>query len=94
MFFLAHDGYLVYKLLPYGVVREVVPYLARRAQENRGAMKSAQIERELLGKEIRQRLLSVFGRWQAVNINKCLICNFYAFIPWLLSMSDIIYCNV
>ena len=59
---LAHDGYLVYKLLPYGVVREVVPYLARRAQENRGAMKSAQIERELLGKEIRQRLLSVFGR--------------------------------
>ena len=57
----AHDGYLVYKLLPYGVVREVVPYLARRAQENRGAMKSAQIERELLGKEIKQRL-SVFGR--------------------------------
>jgi len=36
--------------------------LARRAQENRGAMMGAQIERELLGKEIGQRLLSVFGR--------------------------------
>ncbi|XP_065891514.1 hydroxyproline dehydrogenase-like [Dysidea avara] len=54
---LAYEGYLVYKLLTYGVVREVLPYLARRALENRGAMEGAQIERKLMGKEISQRLL-------------------------------------
>jgi len=50
---------MVYKLLTYGVVREVVPYLARRALENRGAMEGAQTERKLMGKEISQRLFHV-----------------------------------
>ena len=59
MFLLAQEGYYVYKLLHYGEVRNVVPYLARKALENRGAMSRAQDERKLLGKEIRRKILSL-----------------------------------
>ena len=59
IFLLAQEGYYVYKLLHYGDVRNVVPYLARRALENRGAMSRAQDERILLGKEIRRKMFSL-----------------------------------
>ena len=58
IFLLAEEGYHVYKLLHYGEIRYVVPYLARRALENRGAMSRAKDERKLLGKAIRQKVLS------------------------------------
>ncbi|XP_023216638.1 hydroxyproline dehydrogenase-like [Centruroides sculpturatus] len=54
---LASMGYLVYKSVPYGTVEEVLPYLARRATENRSVLLGARKERELLWKHLKFRVL-------------------------------------
>jgi len=53
---LAKAGFNVYKSVPYGPLGEVLPYLSRRAAENRVVLAGARREQELLRKEIKNRV--------------------------------------
>ncbi|XP_013774420.2 hydroxyproline dehydrogenase-like isoform X2 [Limulus polyphemus] len=53
---LAQAGYQVYKALPYGPVEMVMPYLARRAAENKTGLMGARREQQLLWEELKRRL--------------------------------------
>nr|XP_005588960.1 PREDICTED: probable proline dehydrogenase 2 isoform X2 [Macaca fascicularis] len=54
---LGQAGYVVYKSIPYGSLEEVIPYLIRRAQENRSVLQGVRREQELLSQELWRRLL-------------------------------------
>jgi len=51
----------VVKYIPYGTLDEVMPYLARRAWENRGMLGGSMLEREALYGELKTRLLRCVG---------------------------------
>ncbi|XP_033627877.1 hydroxyproline dehydrogenase-like [Asterias rubens] len=53
---LGREGYLVYKSSPYGPIEDLLPYLARRAQENRSIFKNQGIERTLMLQELKRKL--------------------------------------
>lgn len=57
-FNLAHAGYQVSKYLPFGPVKDVLPYLIRRAEENTSVEGQTVRELELLIKERKRRKLS------------------------------------
>ena len=56
-FNLAAAGYNVCKYLPFGPVRDVMPYLIRRAEENTSVAGQTNRELELLKKERQRRQL-------------------------------------
>lgn len=58
-FSLARCGFTVYKYLPYGPIKDVMPYLLRRVQENASTHKLAHSEAHKIGSEIHAR----FRRW-------------------------------
>lgn len=58
-FNLAKEGYNVSKYVPYGPVKDVVPYLLRRASENTSVAGQTGRELALIRKELRRRKVTV-----------------------------------
>ena len=52
---LASEGFNVIKYLPYGPIKEVIPYLIRRAEENTSVKGQTSRELELIKKELKRR---------------------------------------
>jgi proline dehydrogenase len=57
-FNLAHAGFNVAKYVPYGPIKEVIPYLIRRAKENTSVKGQTGRELGLIIKELRRRKLA------------------------------------
>ena len=54
-FNLPHLNYKVVKYLPYGPIKDVIPYLIRRAEENTSVSGQTSREMQLIKKEIKRR---------------------------------------
>lgn len=59
-FTLAKNGYNAHKYMPYGPVKDVIPYLIRRAQENTSVSGQMSRELKLLKEEVKRRKLIAF----------------------------------
>ena len=54
-FTLAKNGYNSVKYLPYGPVKDVIPFLIRRAEENTSVSGQTNRELELIKSEVKRR---------------------------------------
>jgi proline dehydrogenase len=52
---LAAHGYNVSKYVPYGPVKDAIPYLIRRAEENSAVTGQMSRELELISRELKRR---------------------------------------
>ncbi|KAL3526665.1 hypothetical protein ACH5RR_011321 [Cinchona calisaya] len=59
-FGLRNAGFQVSKYLPFGPIEQIMPYLLRRAEENRGLLSTSFLDRLLMRKELKRRLKSFF----------------------------------
>ena len=57
-FNLSHLNFKVVKYLPYGPIKDVIPYLIRRAEENTSVSGQTSREMQLIKKEIKRRKLN------------------------------------
>lgn len=61
---LSRKGYMVYKYIPYGPLHEVIPYLLRRAQENKSVLGATNRlgfdDRQLIQMELKRRFWNLF----------------------------------
>ncbi|XP_059624363.1 proline dehydrogenase 1, mitochondrial-like [Cornus florida] len=55
-FGLRNAGFQVSKYLPFAPLDQILPYLLRRAEENRGLLSASTIDRQLIRKELKRRL--------------------------------------
>ncbi|XP_042494681.1 proline dehydrogenase 2, mitochondrial-like [Macadamia integrifolia] len=56
-------GFLVSKYIAFGPVEKIIPFLLRRAEENRGLLSSSNLDRQLMSKELKRRLkVAILGR--------------------------------
>ncbi len=53
---LAKAGHIANKVVPYGDMDDIVPFLSRRANENKGMMKNAKDERCIYSSELKRRV--------------------------------------
>ncbi|KAG6578518.1 Proline dehydrogenase 2, mitochondrial, partial [Cucurbita argyrosperma subsp. sororia] len=53
---LRNAGFQVSKYMPFGAVDMVMPYLLRRAEENRGLLSASNLDRQLMRKELGRRM--------------------------------------
>ncbi|KAL4577348.1 hypothetical protein LXL04_013457 [Taraxacum kok-saghyz] len=61
-FGLRNAGFNVSKYLPFGPVDQIMPYLLRRAEENKGLLSSSYLDRHLMMKELKRRVKACVGK--------------------------------
>ena len=66
---LAKEGYNVSKYVPYGPVRDALPYLIRRARENTSVMGQMSRELDLVSQEITRRRQSPINHKQSSPVS-------------------------
>lgn len=58
---LRNAGFVVSKYTPFGPVEMVMPYLIRRAEENRGMLSTSALDRVLMRQELKRRLTKFYS---------------------------------